>query len=125
MSSHMAGLVAHAVTNTEYILLIALAVAAIAGIVTGALYRVGAAIIASFATIVAVVFIGVGEDWSFWRIALVALGLITALQVGYLLGVALALSGDKVRSGFARVWRRTAMLSGDTQGKSVGKPPEG
>jgi hypothetical protein len=125
MSSHIAGLVTQTTSQSDTILLAALATAAAAGVVTGALYRIGAAIIASFATVVAVAFIGVGEDWSFWRTALVAFGLITALQLGYLLGVALMLSGDRVRSGVARSWRRIAAPADNRQRKSAGKPPEG
>ena len=124
MPSHSIGLATQATANMDYILLAAAtAAAAAAGVVTGAIYRVGAVLAASFATIIAVVFIGSGEGWSFWRIALVAFGLITALQVGYLVG--LALSGDRVRSGVARRWRRIATLNDDTQRKSVGEPPEG
>ena len=125
MSSLMVGLVTQATENTDYILLAALATAAAAGAVTGALYRVGAAIIASLATIIFVGVIGVTDGWSFWRIVLVAIGLITALQVGYLLGVAFILSSDRVRSGVTRGWRRVAALNEDTQRKSVGEPPEG
>jgi hypothetical protein len=125
MSSHMAGLVTQTTANIDYILLGAFAATSAAGILTGALYRAGAAIIASFATIIAVGVIGVGESWSFWRIALVAVGLITALQVGYLLGVALALSSERIRSGFARGWRRVAVLDDETRSESVGEPPEG
>lgn len=125
MSSHLIGLVTQASANTDYILLAAGAAAAAAGVVTGAIYRVGAVLVASFATIVAVIIIGIGEGWSFWRVALVAFGLITALQVGYLIGLALTHSGDRVRGGIARGWRRVAALDEDTQRKSVGEPPEG
>ena len=125
MSSHLIGLVTPSAANTDTILLAAVAAAAAAGGVTGALYRVGAALVASLATIAAVVFIGVGEGWSFWRIVLIAFGLITALQVGYLVGVALTPSGNAVRSRVARGWRRIAALNEDTQQKSAGKPPEG
>ena len=125
MPSHLIGLVTQATENTDTILLAAVSAAAAAGVVTGALYRVGAALVASFATIVAVVVIGAGEGWSFWRVALVAFGLITALQVGYLIGAALTLSGERVRGGAARGWRRIAALNEDTRRKSVGKPPEG
>lgn len=124
MSSHMAGLVTEAAPNADYILVTALAVAAAAGVVTGALYRVGAAIFASLGTIIAVGFIGAGADWSFWRTTLVAFGLIAALQVGYAVGVAMTVSGGRVRNGVARGWRRVAALNGNTQRKSAGKPPE-
>lgn len=124
MRSHLIGLVTQVTADTDYILLAAAtAASAAAGVVTGAIYRAGAVLVASFATIVAVIFIGVGEDWSFWRIALLAFGLITALQVGYLIG--LALSGDRIRSGVARGWRRVATLNENTQRKSVEEPPEG
>jgi hypothetical protein len=125
MSSHLAVVVTQITANKDHILLTALVVAASAGVVTGALYRVAAAIIASFATVIAVIIIGGGEGWSVWRIALVAFGLITALQVGYLLGVALSFSGDKLRSAVAWIARRMATLNDTNQRKGVAKPPEG
>jgi predicted alpha/beta hydrolase len=121
----MVELVTQATGNTDTILLAGLAAAAVAGVVTGVLYRMAAVLIASLATVIAVGVIGVGEGWTVWRIVLVAFALITALQIGYLLGVALLLSGDRLRGGVARGWRRVGVLDEDARGKRAGEPPEG
>lgn len=124
MSSNMAGLVTQNTAHTGYILLIALTVAGAAGVVIGALYRAGAVVVGSLVTIMAMVFIGASEGWTFWRTALVAFGVIAALQIGYLLGAALVLWADSMFTGAAWCWRRVAALLGITERKSAAKPPE-
>lgn len=125
MSSNMAGLVTQTTADTGYILLIALSVAGAAGVVIGTLYRVGGVVIGSLVTIIAMVFIGAGEAWSFWRIALVAFGMIAALQVGYLLGAALLVWAESISRRASGNWRRVDPLHEGTQRKIVAKPPEG
>ena len=124
MSSNMAGLVTQNTAHTGYILLIALTVAGAAGVVIGTLYRAGAVVVGSLVTIMAMVFIGASEGWPLWRIGLVAFGVITALQIGYLLGAALVLWADSMFAGAAWCWRRVAALLGLTERKSAAKPPE-
>ncbi len=123
MASLMAGFTSLARENAEFVLPVALVVAAIAGGITGAFYRAGTAVVASFVTIIAIGVIGAGEGWAFWRIAFVAFTLLTALQAGYVLGAALNLWGEQVLSTL-RDWRRIVVMGTDGRGENIREPPE-
>lgn len=96
-----------------YIWAWALAFAGTAGFVAGGLYRVTAAIMLSFTVLIAAIIIGVDQQWPFWKGALFAFGLLTTLQVGYLLGVVLASRGGKLRATLARRVKWAAIFKRD------------
>jgi hypothetical protein len=68
----------------------ALIVANVAGIVAGLLYRAGAIIILSLAGLIAVVIISLTNQWPFIPSLLFGFALLAVLQIGYLLGVGIA-----------------------------------
>ncbi len=123
MASLTAGFMSLATENAEFVLPVALVVVATAGIVIGALYRAGTAVVASFVTVTAIGVIGAGERWAFWRVAFVTFMLLTALQAGYLLGAALNLWGEQARNTL-RDWRRIVVMGTNGRGENMREPPE-
>jgi hypothetical protein len=124
MTVSMAGMLMPAAASFEYALPAAFALAAAAGLLTGSLYRVGAAIMVSFVTVVAIVVIGAGEEWSFLETVFVAFGLITVVQLAYLLGVFLVTFGDRMKVGLPRIRRRVGVLDEASRNGSARKNPE-
>ena len=88
MSFQMADLIPS--VGAENAVALAVAAAAAAGIAAGLMYRAGAAVGLSFVAMFATLIAALGQGWPFWRSSLAAFGMMVVLQVGYLIGVAIA-----------------------------------
>jgi hypothetical protein len=78
------------------ITLMAVAASGAAGLAAGILYRFGAAVVLTFITAVTGFLLSENQGYGFWQSVLYAFGMITALQICYLVGV--ALSGNLSRA---------------------------
>jgi hypothetical protein len=76
----------------------AFAFAGLAGVFSGLLYRAGAAIVLSFAAVIAALVFSIANGWSVFYILLAAVGILIALQLGYLLGVTTAVMVSRLRA---------------------------
>jgi hypothetical protein len=76
----------------------AFAFAGLAGIFSGLLYRAGAAIVLSFVAVIAAIIFSAANGWSIFSILLAAVGVLIALQLGYLLGVATTVMMSKLKA---------------------------
>lgn len=112
MSFQMADLIPS--VGAENAVALAVAAAAAAGIAAGLMYRAGAAVALSFVAMFATLIAALGQGWPFWRSTLAAFGLMVILQVGYLIGVALAVAVQKalaatgVRAALSSLFKRGA-----------------
>jgi hypothetical protein len=88
---------------------LAFAFAGLAGFLSGLLYRAGAAIVLSFIALIAAFALSISHGWSLWLCVLYAFGTVTAVQIGYLLGVALTVTHAKVKAN-ARLRARIQSL---------------
>lgn len=77
---------------------LAIVAAGAAGFTAGLLYRVGAAVMLTLVTGVMGFFLSSNHGFSSWQSILYAIGLMTILQVGYLLGAALSVTVSRARA---------------------------
>jgi phosphotransferase system glucose/maltose/N-acetylglucosamine-specific IIC component len=78
--------------------LLAIAAVGVAGLAAGLFYRVGAAIALALATMISGVYLGIGNGWAVWQSILYAIGLLTVLQLAYLLGAGLSVTASRASS---------------------------
>lgn len=112
MSFQMADLIP--LVGAENAVVLSVAAAAAAGIAAGLMYRAGAAVVLSFVALFATLIAALGQGWPFWRSGLAAFGLMVVLQVGYLVGVAVAVAVQRamaatgVRATLSALFKRGA-----------------
>lgn len=78
--------------------LLAIAAVGAAGLAAGLFYRVGAAIVLALATMISGIYLGIGNGWAIWQSILYAIGLLTVLQLAYLLGAGLSVTVSRASS---------------------------
>jgi hypothetical protein len=88
----MPSLVEHApaIVDGWKVIILAVAAASAAGLAAGILYRFGAAVILTFITAITGFLLSGNQGYGLWQSVLYAFGMITALQICYLVGVALS-----------------------------------
>jgi hypothetical protein len=84
--------------EAEQVMVLAVAAVVAAGIAAGLFYRAGAAIALSLAVLLVTFFTTLSQGWPFWSSVLAAFGLMVALQISYLAGVAIAVGLQKARA---------------------------
>lgn len=80
------------ILSTWKLIAVTFAVAAAAGLGAGFLYRASAAVVLAFVTAATGFFLSSQQGFTFWQSMLYAVGLITALQIGYLIGVSISVT---------------------------------
>lgn len=114
MSFWMVELAASAASDTTYVMPAAFMAVALAGLAAGYCYRASALILLSLATAISIVVIAASSEWTVLWTVLICFGLLTGLQLAYILGVALASQSEgianaalrRVRSGGSHIRTR-------------------
>jgi hypothetical protein len=114
MSFHLAGLTAWLAGEGLYIW--GFAVAGLAGLAAGLMYRAGAVIILSIACVIFAAITGVSQGWTVWGGVLTTAALLAFVQTGYLTGVGLTVRVGSLKGKTAVQWLYSALFKRDTAG---------